>query len=562
MLEIGARVTKGPVQRLELGMNLRWIGVFGVCFGVMAAGFAQSMSLPRDGAWAKPISAWAKHQPLRLTIQDLARAGLPLTIHPILHDRKVAIFVKDRPAYEVLTNMAEALDLDWKLQGDNYFLTVREELLKSENLFLEQLKNGSVAAAKAELTWRQSYYELTPEERQKRRDDIQAQISILRDDLTVTSSLHTRLQVQHEALNEMLKAPNPVLTVFFEAVKNGDLRFDGVLSNSTRNYWPLGLSTRQHIQVALESLGLPDKPEGGGIVIPEGITTQYSRDHDRLTISAGMVGQYDLTFAVPLLDEPISEQWTDERDLSKHPAFLASPSDTEIAIPSSLEVTGSAEAMELFAASRNVPVIGEGLRYVGRTNPALSLLRSDFNGLLKSRGTWLHFSNREQYLYFRPLDAVIARATEPDEALFADLEMKKSPDLAQIASLYSKANMGARARLRNRQVAGRINAGPAWNSDLHLLFFHAIGPAGQKAATSPEGFSVLRAPADAQRLFVEILENQPGAAPDYRNASFFFSQTPGSGSRETDRSFWNFSFRYDAGPRQTARTVSLVWPLR
>lgn len=560
MREFSARVTKGPVLRLELGMNLRWLGIFGVCFGAMAAGFAQSMSLPREGVWAKPITAWAKHQPLRLTIQDLARAGLPVTIHPILHERKVAIFVKDRPAYEVLTNMAEALDLDWKLQGDNYFLTVREELLKSENLFLEQLRNGSVAAAKAELSWRQSFFEMTPEERQKRREDIQAQIEILRDDLTVTSSLHTRLQAQLDFLTELLKAPNPALTAFFEAISNGDVKLDGLFSTTSRNYWPLSLTTRQHIQVALDSLGLEDKE--GTSVVPEGITTQYSRDHDRLTIDAGNMGRNQISFTVPLLDEPITEQWTDERDLSKHPAFLVRAPGPEIEIPSSLEVTGSAEAMEQFAASRNVPVIGEGLRYVGRTNPALSLMRSDFQGLLKSRGTWLHFSNRDQYLFFRPLDAVVTRATEPDEALFADLEMKKSPDLAQIAAVYSKANAGARARLRNRQVAGRINAGSAWSSDLHLLFFHAIGPAGQKAATAPEGYSVVRASAEAQRLFVEILESQPGAAPDYRNASFYYSQTPGSGTREIDRSFWNFNFRYDAGPRQVARTVSLVWPLR
>lgn len=526
----------------------------------MAAGFAQSMSLPREGVWAKPITAWAKHQPLQLTIQDFARAGLPVTVHPILHERKVAIFVKDRPAHEVLANMAEALDLDWKLQGENYFLTVRDDLLKKENLFLEQLRNGTLAAAKAELTWRQSFFEMTPEERQKRREDIQAQIEILRDDLTVTSSLHTRLQAQHDALNEMVKAPNPALTAFFEAAKNGDIRFDGLLANSTKNYWPLGLSSRQHIQVALDSLGFQEKE--GATVVPEGITTQYSRDHDRLIIDAGNMGRYELTFKVPLLDEPITEQWTDERDLSKHPAFLARASGSEIVIPSSLEVTGSAEVMEQFATSRNVPVIGEGLRYVGRTNPALSFLRSDFQGLLGSRGTWLHFSNREQYLFFRPLDAVITRATEPDEALFADLEMKKSPDLAQIAALYSKANAGARARLRNRQVAGRINAGSAWSSDLHLLFFHAIGPAGQKTATSPEGYSVLRASADAQRLFVEIVESLPGATPDYRNASFFYSQTPGSGTRETDRSFWNFNFRYEAGPRQRSLTVMLVWPLR
>lgn len=546
---------------MELGMNLRWCGVIGVCFGAMAAGFAQSISLPREGVWAKRFTAWAKHQPLRLTIQDLARAGLPVTVHPILHDRKVAIFVKERPAYEVLSNMAEALYLDWKLQGESYFLTVRDELLKSENLFLEQLRNGSVAAAKAELTWRQGFYEMTPEDRQKRREDIQAQISILRDDLTVTSSLHTRLQAQQDFLNELIKAPSPALAAFFEAAKSGDIRVDGVLSNTTRNYWPLGHSSRQHIQVALGSLDLPEKQEGGTFV-PEGVTTQYSRDYDRLTIDAGNMGRAEITFTVPLLDEPLTEQWTDERDLSKLPAFLARASSPEIEIPSSLEVTGSAEAMEQFAASRNVPVIGEGLRYVGRTNPALSLLRSDFQGLLKSRGTWLHFSNRDQYLFFRPLDAVATRATEPDEALFADLEMKKTPDLAQIAAMYSKANTGARARLRNRQVAGRINAGSAWSSDIHLLFFHAIGPAGQKAATATEGYSVLRAPAEAQRLFVEILESQPGGTPDYRNASFFYSQTPGSGTRETDRSFWNFNFRYDAGPRQVARTVSLVWPLR
>lgn len=531
----------------------------------MSAGYPQSMSLPRDGVWAKPISGWAKHQPLRPWVQDLARSGLPITLHPLLHERKVAIFVKDRPAYEVLENMASALDLDWKLQGENYFLTVNEDLLKRENLYLEQLKSGAVAAAKAELGWRQGFYEMTPDERVKRRDDIQAQITILRDDLTVTSSLHQRLQVQHEALNEMIKAPNPALTAFLEAVKNLDLRVDGVLANQTRNYWPLSFATRQHIQVALGALNLADKQEGG-TVIPEGISTLYQRDLDRLTIEAGNMGRLEITFTVPLIDEPLTEQWTDERDLSKHPAFLPKSSDQDVESSSPLEVLGSAEVLEQLALSRGVPVIGEGLRYVGRSSPAVGFLRSGaasgLNGLLGSRGTWLHFSNKGDYLFFRPDTAVIVRASEPDETLFASLELKKSPDMAQMAALYSKANVMGRARLRNRQVAGRINAGSAWSSDIHLLFYHALGAAGQKAASTPEGFSVLRASPEAQRLFVEILEAQPGAAPNYSNAMFYFSQTPGSGSRETDRSFWNFSFRYDAGPRQTTRTVSLVWPLR
>lgn len=90
------------------------------------------------------ITVWVKLEPLRDVLRELSqRTGVPLQCQDAIQHEKVSIFVENRPAHEILTQLSELLRYSWRLRAEGgYILYVPEETRLQEERFLRALRNA------------------------------------------------------------------------------------------------------------------------------------------------------------------------------------------------------------------------------------------------------------------------------------------------------------------------------------------------------------------------------------------------------------------------------------
>jgi hypothetical protein len=94
---------------------------------------AQPAELSQDPLLQKCITVWLKMEPLRDALRTIGKqAGVALRCQDAIADEKVAIFVRERPAHEVLTQLAGALRYAWRKDEDAYVLYVPDETRQAE----------------------------------------------------------------------------------------------------------------------------------------------------------------------------------------------------------------------------------------------------------------------------------------------------------------------------------------------------------------------------------------------------------------------------------------------
>lgn len=84
---------------------------------------AQAQGLPHDGTWATPVTLWGRHLLTSEAIKTLAEgAGVDVRLGAGLANRKVCVFAKGKPAWQVLENLAEVSELQWRKEGSSWYL--------------------------------------------------------------------------------------------------------------------------------------------------------------------------------------------------------------------------------------------------------------------------------------------------------------------------------------------------------------------------------------------------------------------------------------------------------
>lgn len=84
------------------------------------------------------LTLWVKLEPLRDVLREVSqRTGVPLRCQDAIQHEKVSIFVENRPAHEILTQLSGLLRYAWRTRAEGgYMLYVPDETRLQEERFL------------------------------------------------------------------------------------------------------------------------------------------------------------------------------------------------------------------------------------------------------------------------------------------------------------------------------------------------------------------------------------------------------------------------------------------
>ncbi|MCS7208477.1 MAG: hypothetical protein NZ874_02795 [Fimbriimonadales bacterium] len=116
---------------------------------VLCSGLSLALAQPdlaSDPRLQKPIAVWLKMEPLGDAMRTLSRAtGVRLSCSSQIQAQKVAIFIPaERPAHEVLTQLARVLRYEWRVRDDEngYMLVAPDELRRQEKAVSRALREA------------------------------------------------------------------------------------------------------------------------------------------------------------------------------------------------------------------------------------------------------------------------------------------------------------------------------------------------------------------------------------------------------------------------------------
>lgn len=106
---------------------------------LLSASHAQPVRLSEDPLLQKPITVWLKLEPMREALQTIAReTGVALRCQESIAQEKVALFVENRPAHEILTQLAQLFRYEWRSDPKGYTLFVPDAVRLEEEKLLQR----------------------------------------------------------------------------------------------------------------------------------------------------------------------------------------------------------------------------------------------------------------------------------------------------------------------------------------------------------------------------------------------------------------------------------------
>jgi hypothetical protein len=104
-------------------------------------------TLADDTRLQQRITLWLKMEPLRDVLRAASRqTGVPLRCQDAIQHHKVSIFVENRPAAEILTQLASLFRYAWRKDGEAYVLYVPDETRQQEESVLRAGREARVRA--------------------------------------------------------------------------------------------------------------------------------------------------------------------------------------------------------------------------------------------------------------------------------------------------------------------------------------------------------------------------------------------------------------------------------
>lgn len=115
---------------------MRWMWVY-LCIVCAWAHAGAQVNLADEPRLQRPITLWLKMEPLRNVLRTASRqTGVALRCQDAIQHQKVSIFVENRPAAEILTQLASLFRYAWRQDEDAYVLYVPDETRRQEESVL------------------------------------------------------------------------------------------------------------------------------------------------------------------------------------------------------------------------------------------------------------------------------------------------------------------------------------------------------------------------------------------------------------------------------------------
>jgi hypothetical protein len=125
---------------------MRWLGLC-LCI-LLAVQSALAQTTLADEPRLQPrITLWLKMEPLRDVLRTVSKqTGVSLRCQDAIQHHKVSVFVEDRPAGEILTQLAALFRYAWRRDGGEYVLYVPDETRQQEEGVLRAAREARVRA--------------------------------------------------------------------------------------------------------------------------------------------------------------------------------------------------------------------------------------------------------------------------------------------------------------------------------------------------------------------------------------------------------------------------------
>jgi hypothetical protein len=111
---------------------MRWLGLW-LSIMLLSQRAVAQVVLADEPHLKRNITLWLKMEPLRDVLRTVSRqTGVSLRCQDAIQYEKVSIFVENRPAYEILTQLASLFRYAWRKDKDAYVLYVPNETRQQE----------------------------------------------------------------------------------------------------------------------------------------------------------------------------------------------------------------------------------------------------------------------------------------------------------------------------------------------------------------------------------------------------------------------------------------------
>jgi hypothetical protein len=125
---------------------MRWLSLW-LCVILTGLHALAQETLADDPRLQTRITVWLKMEPLRETLRTISKqTGVPLRCQDAIQHYKVSVFVEDRPAGEILTQLASLFRYAWRKDGEAYVLYVPDETRQQEESVLRAAREARVRA--------------------------------------------------------------------------------------------------------------------------------------------------------------------------------------------------------------------------------------------------------------------------------------------------------------------------------------------------------------------------------------------------------------------------------
>ncbi|MCS7300559.1 MAG: hypothetical protein NZ556_03275 [Fimbriimonadales bacterium] len=256
-------------------MQRFWLCVWLATLGLSIAG-AQPVKLSEDTRLQSRITVWLKLEPLRDALRAISRqTGVSLRCVDSIAQEKVCIFVEDRPAHEVLTQLARLLRCEWHAhEAGGCILRVPDAVRAEEERAQNQMRRARLNALRELQRQVRELLKLSPDERVQERERLEAR----RAELNETERLRLKLLESLSAFAAHSVAPDGKIKYYDN---------HGYWRNEAYVYICLAALPERALNALRDGqwIGLSTKPAQGVYNFPEVVLPATLRDHTTLVLS-------------------------------------------------------------------------------------------------------------------------------------------------------------------------------------------------------------------------------------------------------------------------------------